>query len=61
MAFPYNPSVLVSRRRIETHPLVAHNNCYCNLTCAIAPFGVVAADIQYNIELFMKFFVDYSS
>ncbi len=43
------------------HPLVTHNNCYCNLTRAIAPFGLVAADLHDNLNLFMKCFVDAES
>jgi uncharacterized protein len=43
------------------HPLVTHNNCYCNLTRAVAPFGLGAKDLHDNLNLFMKCFVDHTT
>ncbi|MCX5512562.1 hypothetical protein C3941_04295 [Kaistia algarum] len=56
-----NPHVWYWVTGDRNHPLVTHDNCYCNLTRAIQPYGLQARDLHDNVNLFMKCFVDSDS
>lgn len=53
-----NPHVWYWVTKDKEHPYVTKYNCYCNLTRAVSPFGLKAADLHDNVNLFMKCYID---
>jgi uncharacterized protein len=53
-----NPHVWYWATNDKNHPYVTTFNCYCNLTRAIAPFGLAAENLHDNLNLFMKCYID---
>jgi len=53
-----NPHYWYWALKDKTHPYVTKFNCYCNLSRAVAPFGLGPEDLHDNINLFQKTRID---
>lgn len=53
-----NPHYWYWALKDKNHPYVTEFNCYCNLSRAVAPFGLGPEDLHDNINLFQKTRID---